>query len=88
MENVASPNITSHGHTTLNETGSHLVNEYGAVMKTRDVLACLDISAQTLYKISLDDLPRSKPRGRAGSTFFTMDVAKYLHKTIHDNNGK
>lgn len=88
MENVTHVDVTPHAHTTLNEMGSHLVHEYGTVMKTRDVLTCLDISAQTLYKISLDDLPRSKPRGRAGSMFFTMDVAKYLHKTIHDNNGK
>ena len=88
MENATQPNATPHAHTTLNEMGSHLVNEYGTVMKTRDVLTCLDISKQTLYKISLEDLPRSKPRGRAGSMFFTMDVAKYLHKTIHDNTGK
>lgn len=88
MENAMQTNATSHAHTTLNEMGTHLVKEYGTVMKTRDVLTCLDISSQTLYKISLDDLPRSKPRGRAGSMFFTMDVAKYLHKTIHYNNDK
>lgn len=84
METATQHPLTPRSHTSLHETGAYLVNTYGAVMKTRDVLAFLNISAQTLYKISQEDLPRSEPRGRAGSMFFAMDVARYLHKIIYN----
>lgn len=70
-------------NTSFDELYAEAIQSYGNVMKSRVVADYLDITLQTLLKIPREDLPRSEPRGRAGSSFLTRDVVRYLYRDVY-----
>lgn len=63
--------------TLINTFMRSILERYGAVLNTADVVDALNMTEQDLRLIGIAELPRVPRRGRRGTEFHALDVARF-----------